>query len=192
MPCNAAKPCVISLISTYKSASGRSWAVRQWKLWIAVLLTLKANPNLALYKYGGLEMVESFFLQSRERRFGHQLNEFPEWQPRRARHAQWQHDSKRCAQTALLKGLTVFCARMLSWLAFWQTSFTVFFCDVRDFVHSPCWDARHTSRTGPSLWKDRVSALTKNVDHEPERERRPAKDGCERDQTCPVYCFHYY
>ena len=35
-----------------------------------------------------------------------------------------------------------------------------FFCDVRDFVDLPSPNTRHASWTRPSLWKNRVSALT--------------------------------
>ena len=65
-------------------------------------------------------------------------------------------DGKRCAQTALV----VFVRG--SWAGLHFERFRVqFFCDVHDFIDSPCPDTRHASQTRPSLWKNRVSALTK-------------------------------
>ena len=90
---------------------------------------------------------------------------FPKRQFKRARQAQWQHDvnSKHCTQTVAV----VFVQR--SWAGLHFERFCVqFFCDVRDFVDSPCPDTRHASQMCPQVCekkkKNRVSALMKSVD----------------------------
>ena len=90
-----------------------------------------------------------------------------------------------------LKGLIVFVQGCWAGLHF--DRFRLQFFSVT-FVTS---STRHVGTQGTQAGRAQVCEKTgfrpwqKNVDREPERERRPAQDGCERDQTCPVYCFHH-
>ena len=75
-------------------------------------------------------------------------------------------------------------------------------CTLRDFVHSfsatfVTSSTRHVRTPGTQARcaksvKRKGLSLDEKMWNEPERERCPAKDDCERDRTCPVYRLHTY